>query len=97
MVDSSDERDFRRMTLDCAMTFRRGGSHEEHAARARNISSTGVLFVTGEALTPGEQLTINVTPKQAVVAPLNARVEVIRVEADGADYAVACRIHEFLT
>ena len=97
MVDSSDERDFRRMTLDCGMTYRPGGSHETYTARARNISSTGVLFVTDRALRSGDQLTINVTPAHAVVQPLNARVEVIRVAADGADYSVACKIREFLT
>lgn len=97
MVESSDERDFRRMTLECAITYRAAGSHEVFSARARNISSTGILFITDRALRPGAQLTVNVTPGQAVVPPLNARVQVIRVEPDGGDYAVACRIREFLT
>lgn len=86
------------MPIECAMSFRVGGSHTRFDARARNISSTGMSFTTDHALNAGDALVINVTPEQAVVEPLNARAEVIRVDAlaEGG-YEVACRIKEFLT
>ena len=98
MVDSSDQRDYRRMLIDCPMSFRVGGSHESYGARARNISSTGVLFTTAHAVRAGDSLVINVTPEQTLVEPLTARAEVIRVDPlpDG-EFEVACKIREFLT
>lgn len=98
MVDSSDQRDYRRMLVDCPMSFHVGGSHASYGGRARNISSTGVLFTTAHAVQAGDSLVINVTPEQAVVEPLNARAEVIRVDTlpDG-ELEVACKIKEFLT
>lgn len=98
MVDSSDQRDYRRMPIICPMSFRVGGSHKAYEAKARNISSTGILFTTEHALQTGDSLVINVTPEQAVVEPLNARAEVVRVDslAEG-HYQVACKIKEFLT
>lgn len=98
MVDSSDERGFQRMTLGCAMGYRRGGSDEAHTARALDISSSGICFLTAQLLQVGDRLVVNVTPEQSVVAPLNARVEVARVTpCDAGGYEVACHIREFLT
>ena len=98
MVDSSDQRDYRRMSIECKMSFRVGGSHTTYEAQARNISSTGILFTTEHRLKEGDSLVINVTPEQAVVEPLNARAEVIRVDrlSEGG-FEVACKIKEFLT
>lgn len=98
MVDSSDQRDYRRMSIECEMSFRVGGSHTTFAAQAKDISSTGMSFTTEHPLNAGDALVVNVTPAQAVVEPLNARVEVVRVDqlADGT-YEVACKIKEFLT
>lgn len=98
MVDSSDERGFQRMSLDCPMGYRRGGSDEVRTATALDISSTGICFLAGEPLQVGERLVVNVTPEHSVVAPLNARVEVARVTPrDAGGYEIACQIREFLT
>lgn len=98
MVDSSDGRGFQRMTLDCPMIYRSGGSDQARTATAVDISSTGISFLADQSLRVGERLVVNVTPAQSVVAPLNARVEVIRVTpADTGKFEVACKIQEFLT
>ncbi len=98
MVDSSDQRDYRRMPIECEISFRVGGSHEAYSAQARNISSKGMLFRTEHRLQVGDSLVVNVTPAQTIVEPLNARAEVIRIDslAEGG-YEVACKIREFLT
>lgn len=94
--DYDEKRNFIRMCMDCPMTFTRyGGS--VHAATARDLSGSGLGFVTDQALTLGEVLAVQVTPQQAVVAPLQAEVEVVRVQpVNPGGYDVGVTIRRFL-
>jgi hypothetical protein len=94
--DYDEKRNFIRMCMECPMTFTRyGGS--VHTATARDLSGSGLGFVTDQALTLGEVLSVKVVPGQAVVAPLQAEVEVVRVQPHDVDrYEIGVTIRRFL-
>lgn len=94
--DYDEKRDFMRMCMDCPMSFtRQDGSR--HEAMARDLSGSGAGFVTDQILAPGEILTIQLTPQQAVVLPLQAEVEVVRVDARvNGTYEVGVNIRRFV-
>lgn len=75
-----EKRNFRRMALDCALSYDVPGESSRHSGQCLNLSATGVLFVAQRALDVGHRIHINITPQKTVVAPLNATGEVLRVE-----------------
>lgn len=95
MVESFDQRDFRRMAVDCPVRYWRLGGEVQHRGRALNLSSTGLLFVADEGIEPGTQLCVHLAPQKDITPPLEAVVEVLRVEpgAEGG-FEVACTIIE---
>ncbi len=78
--DYDEKRGHRRMGIDCPMSFTVVESGEKVEATARDLSATGMLIVCTKPLPEGTLLQVNVTPRQTVVRPLNALVEVVRVE-----------------
>lgn len=96
MVDSSDMRDFRRMSIDCGLTFKKPDSDTVYSGIAKNLSATGVLIECDEPLTIGDQLEINIKPEKTITDPLNAVVEVIRIGEGRKNHAyeLACTITE---
>lgn len=96
MVDSSDMRDFRRMSIDCGLTFKKMGSDAIYNGMAINLSATGVSIECDEQLAIGDQLEINIEPEKTITAPLSAIVEVIRIGEGGNNHAyeLACSIKE---
>ena len=95
--DFEEKRDFIRMCVECPMSFTRLGDTTVHGATAKDLSGSGLGFSTTQALRLGELLTVRVAPDKSVVAPLQAEVEVVRVQALGADsYDVGVIIRRFL-
>ncbi len=95
MVESFDQRDFRRMAVDCPVRYWRLGTDVQQWGRVRNLSSAGLLFVAGEGLEPGERLCVHLAPEKDVTPPLEAVVEVLRVESDAeGGFEIACSIIE---
>ncbi len=91
-----EKRNFIRMCMECPMTFTRY-SGSVHTATARDLSGSGLGFVTDQALTLGEVLAVRVVPGQAVVAPLQAEVEVVRVQpAEPEGYDIGVTIRRFI-
>ena len=96
MVDSSDMRDFRRMSIDCGVTLKNMDSGSVYNGVATNLSATGVMIECEHQLTVGDQLEINITPEKTIVPPLQAVVEIIRIGqgSEGKAYKMACAISE---
>ncbi|OOZ41459.1 hypothetical protein BOW53_03540 [Solemya pervernicosa gill symbiont] len=83
LVDQSElgeKRDFLRMTVDCKVSFTELESGTSSEGRALNLSGRGVLFRSDKELKLGSQLDLHVIPDGSAVPPLNAKVEVVRVE-----------------
>ncbi len=95
--DYEEKRDFIRMCVECPMSFTRQGDATVHGATAKDLSGSGLGFSTSQALRLGELLTVRVAPQNSVVPPLQAEVEVVRVEALAADsYDVGVTVKRFL-
>ncbi|MCK5092083.1 MAG: PilZ domain-containing protein [Gammaproteobacteria bacterium] len=96
MVDSSDMRDFRRISIDCGVTLKNLDSGSVYSGVATNLSATGVLIECKDQLAVGDQLEINIVPEKTIVPPLHALVEIIRIGqgGEGKVYQVACAISE---
>lgn len=92
MVKHEERRRFIRMQTQCKMTFRFPQSDEEFFATCQNLSGAGVMFTTARPVEPGRALEIRIEPANAVTPPLEAFVEVLRVEEKDGEYAVAAEI-----
>lgn len=96
--DYAEKRGFNRMTLnDCPLTYRVQGNDEVYNGVAQNLSSSGIRMICDKELEPGTLLEVRITPAMTVVPPLEAVVEVIRVQAvNGGCYEVGATIKGFL-
>ena len=94
-LDYSEKREYFRMNTHSAMTIKPDGSDEVYEGVCVNLSANGVLFTTNQRFEPGTIIHINITPAKAVVAPLDAVVEVVRTHADSEKgYAIAGQIKQ---
>lgn len=99
MVDSVDKRNFHRMNIDSDVVVNVVESHETFTARVKDLSATGLQFLTGHKLSEGLQLNVNIEPgKTGITLPFHALVEVIHVEEviPEKEYHVGCKIKEML-
>ncbi len=92
MLEHEERRRFIRMQTQCKMTFRFPQSDEEYSATCRNLSGAGVMFTADRPVEPGRTLEIRIEPVNAVTPPLEAFVEVLRVEERDGEYAIAAEI-----
>jgi hypothetical protein len=92
MLDYAEKRDFPRMCIDCATRYRVADSAQAVSCIAKDLSSSGLLLLTGEALPAGAQLNVEIRPGKNITPPLYAEAEVVRCDPDGSDFAVACVI-----
>jgi len=99
MVDSVDKRNFHRMHIDSDVVVNVVESHETFTARVKDLSATGLQFLTSHQLSESQQLNVNIEPgKTGITLPFHALVEVIHVEEIVAEkeYSVGCKIIEML-
>jgi len=89
-----EKRDFPRMRIDHKLTFGLTGENNTSEGCCTNLSAHGVLFTTQRPVPVGAQMELNISLDMAVVAPLFAQAEVVRVEQDETRnaYHVAARI-----
>ena len=97
MVESSEQRDFRRMTIDCDVSWKPEGGDTLFRGRAVNLSATGLAMRCDQPVEAGQRLEIKIKPDYTVVPPLYALVEVLRVQPlEDGQYQLACEIREIL-
>lgn len=82
MIGRNDKRDFIRMSIDARVIFNRINSDQEHSGRAKDLSATGVRFITDIPVDVGEQLELAIHPGTDLTPPLLATMTVIRVNRD---------------
>lgn len=98
MVDSSDERDFRRMSVQCEATFRRVGQQPTRRGAVDNLSAAGLLLICDEPLQPGDQIEVTIQAAGGRAAPYRAIVDVVRVDVGaGGTYRAGCSTRELLS
>ncbi|MGM0593277.1 MAG: PilZ domain-containing protein [Pseudomonadota bacterium] len=79
--DYSEKRDFMRMEVECPMTFRVQGESQLHQGTAKDLSASGLLVLGQVEVPEGTMLEVDVRPEQAIVPPLQATCEVMRVSS----------------
>jgi hypothetical protein len=77
--DYSEKRDFMRMAVECPMSFTLPGEDTVHRATARDLSASGLLMRCNRELAEGSSIEVSVEPEEAIVPPLKATCEVVRV------------------
>lgn len=99
MVDSSDKRDFRRMTLDCRVVFRIAGESQKHDGSLINLSATGLRLSTNVLLKEGDVIEVHVKPENDITPPLDALAEIVRVDTDEVSgrTELGCKITKIIT
>jgi hypothetical protein len=96
-ISYDEKRDFIRMNTEHALQFRALGASEMQQGTCCNLSATGIMFTTENAIPDGTELEINITPEYSVVSPFDAVVKVIRsMSSDSPDqFTIAGEITSF--
>ncbi|MCG8671643.1 MAG: PilZ domain-containing protein [Pseudomonadales bacterium] len=76
-----EKRNFIRMKVDTMVSFTRADSKERYEGRCRNLSGAGMLLETEKKLQLGDRLRVTVPSEGPDFSPLDAMVEVVRVDA----------------
>lgn len=94
-IEYDEKREYYRMNTNSPITITPDGSDEVYEGICVNLSANGVLFTTTQRFEPGTIVRINMTPAKAVVAPLDALVEIVRSQVDSdKGYAIAGQIKQ---
>ncbi|OOG28117.1 pilus assembly protein PilZ [Thioalkalivibrio denitrificans] len=96
MREFEEKRGFHRMELNCRVTLILSDESETLEAEGRDLSAQGFSFHADRHFEPGARLEVTISPENAVVRPLRARLEVVRAQPEGDGYLVGTRILEML-
>jgi c-di-GMP-binding flagellar brake protein YcgR len=90
-----EKRDFPRMSIKADITYSVNGDGTRYSGQSNNLSHSGIQFVTESALSPGKSIEFRLASSDGKVEPLEAKVQVLRVEAADDMYVVAGKITEY--
>ncbi len=95
--DIEEKRDFIRMQTDCSAECTDLRNGEQFSGQLKDLSGKGLCLELSRDLPMGALLEVRIEPEMAVVPPLHAVVEVMRVEADeaGGVFMIGTSIREF--
>jgi len=83
------------MAIKSEILFSISGSDKTYTGSCNDLSHTGINFVTEKALSQGQSLEITIETKNTKFEPMQATIEVVRVNLTDNKYRVACKILEF--
>ena len=81
-ISYDEKRSFYRMAVDCHIEFSELGSSTKFEGAGKDLSATGVKFITDHKLTEGQELDVIIYPITQATTPLTARAKVMRVFVD---------------
>jgi hypothetical protein len=68
------------MEINAEITFTLPGEVDSYSGQCRNLSHSGIMFITEKALPEGESLEVTIDTRSDKFKPMKALVEIIRVE-----------------
>ena len=80
MVDYAEKRNFQRMTLDCTLEYQFPNDDEVHCGTVKNLSATGIMFVSKQSIAEGTELLIKLTPENTITPPMSAEIVITRCD-----------------
>lgn len=92
---NTEKRKYPRLTINADLTYTRFHDNNMHSGFCKNLSYTGILFITEQNLSPGDSVVVTLDTKSSNFTPLKARVEVVRIEPADNKYTVAGKITEY--
>jgi hypothetical protein len=96
VVNVAEKRKFPRLTINADVTYTKSSSDSQYEGFCKNLSHTGILFVTGQKLSPGDSVVVTLDIKKSSnFQPLKAMIEIVRTEPSEDKYAVAGKIVEY--
>ncbi len=97
-INYDEKRSFYRMSVDCHVEFSEEGSTDKYKGDGKDLSATGVRFITDRELTEGQTLDVVVHPVIQTVTPLSAKAKVMRVDKDedNGQYIVGVSLEEVI-
>ncbi len=83
-----------RVHVSCKLDYSEQGSNRVNSGTLSNLSTSGVAFQVKEPIAPGAVLDIRLDPGNTLTPPLDATIEVLRVDTakDMHAYHIAGRI-----
>jgi len=94
MINYDEKRDFQRMPVDCKVDFSIEGQKEVFHGDGKDLSATGVTFISENELQPGTIININVHPFIKTVRPLSAKAEVIRCTKNDDGFMIGVKMED---
>lgn len=92
MMDFSEKRDFIRMPMQCPIWIRDMDGDRPETAEMRDLSATGIRFVSARALDTGARLQLTVQPTNPITPPLAAEISVLRCQEIDSGFDIAASI-----
>ncbi len=90
-----EKRCFIRMFIDAKITIVDPSNHKTYDGETKNLSGSGIMFVTSELFQTGQELQVDLSSEQSKLPPLSALFEVKRVKPlDGGQFEVAGSINQ---
>ncbi len=91
-----EKRLFCRMEINAEITYTLQDDNGSYTGQCSNLSHSGIMFTTEQALPEGQSLEVTIDTKSNNFQPMKALVEIIRVEPSGNDqYRTAGIIKEY--
>lgn len=80
--DYAERRDFIRMFVDATVSFRLPDSDTEYSGRSKNLSGSGLLFVSPVAIPLDQPVPFRLGSEQSKLPPLSGEFRAVRVQAN---------------
>ena len=93
-INYEEKRDFKRMSVECDISYTLEGGSEKFYGKGSDLSATGVMFTTDQPLAKGARLDLSVHPYIKTVLPLQARATVIRSEKQAEGYLIGVKLEQ---
>lgn len=91
----SEKRDFIRMFINAPISYCASGSTEWQQGTGKDLSATGIAFITEQSFSEGDLIEVKLKPETNVTPPLEATVKVVRCAAnEGGGYELSTIIEK---
>ena len=92
----NEKRLFCRLPIAAELTYKIKGESKTYTGQCRNLSHSGIQFDTERLLEEGASLEITIDTKSDKFKPMNAIIEILRVDPlDNSEYKVSAKILEY--
>jgi c-di-GMP-binding flagellar brake protein YcgR len=93
-LNYDEKRSFYRMSVNCHIEFSELDNPVVHKGDGKDLSATGVKFVTDYSLKEGQKLNVTIYSMTQDMTSLSAKAKVMRIVKDGNRYIVGLSLED---